>query len=150
MAYLLHHRVLLPDGAGTRALSISEATSYYSGMTTQQLLAMLFEAQSQLSPTRNVSYLQVPPPRSLEQMDAALRAIFEQWGMIGPTALGHCSAGLCIRPTNRALCLDCPHLVPHYRNLSKARTWRQLYILQAQMHDEHGHAVDARQARQMI
>lgn len=150
VAYLLHHRVLLPDGAGTRALSISEATSYYSGMTTQQLLAMLFEAQSQLSPTRNVSYLQVPPLRELVQMDAALRAIFEQWGMIGPTALGHCSAGLCIRPTNRALCLDCPHLVPHYRNLSKARTWRQLYVLQAQMHDEHGHAVDARQARQMI
>src|SRR5262249_53310465 len=29
-------------------------------------------------------------------------------------------------------------------------TWRQLYILQAQLHDEHGHTVDARQARQMI
>jgi hypothetical protein len=150
VAYLLHHRVLLPDGTRTRALSISEATSYYSGMTTEQLLAMLFEAQSQLSPTRNVSYLQVPPPRGLAQMDAALRAIFEQWGMIGPTVLGHCSAGLCIRPNNRALCLDCPHLVPHYSNLSKARTWRQLYVLQAQMHDEHGHAVDARQAKQMI
>jgi len=150
VAYLLHHRVLLPDGTGTRTLSISEATAYYSGMTTEQLLAMLFEAQSQISSTRNVSYLQVPSPRSLEQMDAALRVIFEQWGMIGPTALGHCSAGLCIRPNNRALCLDCPHLVPHYRNLPKATTWRRLYILQAQMHDEHGHTVDARQARQMI
>ncbi len=30
-AYLLHHRVLLPDGAGTRAVSISEATAYYKG-----------------------------------------------------------------------------------------------------------------------
>ncbi|MBV9689868.1 MAG: hypothetical protein JO202_09170 [Ktedonobacteraceae bacterium] len=83
-------------------------------------------------------------------MDAALRALFEQWGMIGPTALGHCSAGLCVRPNNRALCLGCPHLVPHYRNLPKAKTWRQLYVLQAQLHDEHGHTVDARQARQMI
>ena len=150
VAYLLHHRVLLPDGAGTRAVSISEATSYYSGMTTEQLLAMLFEAQSQMSPTRNVSYLQVPSPRSLEQMDAALRALFEQWGMIGPTALGHCSAGLCIRPNNRALCLGCPHLVPHYSNLPKAKIWRKLYVLQAGLHDEHGHHVDARQARQMI
>ncbi len=150
VAYLLHHRVLLPDGAGTRAVSISEATAYYSSMTTEQLLAMLFEAQAQMSPSRNVSYLQVPSPRSLEQMDAALRALFEQWGMIGPTALGHCSAGLCIRPNNRALCLGCPHLVPHYRNMPKARTWRQLYVLQAQLHDEHGHTVDARQARQMI
>lgn len=150
VAYLLHHRVLLPDGTGTRALSISEATSYYSGMTMEQCLSMLFEAQSQLSSQRNASYLQVPPPRSLEQMEEALRHIFEQWGMIGPTALGHCSAGLCIRPNNRALCLDCPHLVPHYSNLSKAKTWRRLYVLQAQMHDEHGHTVDARQARQMI
>jgi hypothetical protein len=150
VAYLLHHRVLLPDGAGTRAVSISEATAYYSSMTMEQLLAMLFEAQTQMSPGRNVSYLQVPSPRSLEQMDAALRALFEQWGMIGPTALGHCSAGLCVRPNNRALCLGCPHLVPHYRNIPKARTWRQLYVLQAQLHDEHGHTVDARQARQMI
>jgi len=150
VAYLLHHRVLVPEGTGTRAVSISEATSYYSGMTTEQLLATLFEAQSQLTGARNVSYLPVPSPRELKQMDMALRAIFEQWGMIGPTALGHCSAGLCIRPNNRALCLGCAHLVPHYRNLPKARTWRQLYVLQAQMHDEQGHAVDARQARQMI
>jgi hypothetical protein len=111
---------------------------------------MLFEAQSQMSSTRNISYLQIPSPRSLEQMDAALRAIFERWGMIGPTALGHCSAGLCIRPNNRALCLDCPYLVPYYRNLPKAKTWRQLHVLQAQLHDEHGHTVDAQQARQMI
>jgi hypothetical protein len=150
VAYLLHHRVLLPDGAGTRAVSISEATAYYSSMTTEQLLAMLFEAQSQMSSTRNISYLQIPSPRSLEQMDAALRAIFERWGMIGPTALGHCSAGLCIRPNNRALCLDCPYLVPYYRNLPKAKTWRQLHVLQARLHDEHGHTVDAQQARQMI
>jgi hypothetical protein len=83
-------------------------------------------------------------------MDEALRQIFEQWGTIGPTVLGYCGAGLCIRPNNRALCLDCPHLVPHYRNLPKAKTWRKLYVLQAQLHDEHGHHVDARQARQMI
>ncbi len=70
--------------------------------------------------------------------------------MIGPTALGFCGAGLCIRPDNRALCLDCPHLVPHYSNLPKARTWRRLTVLQAQMHEEHGHTVDARQARSML
>ncbi len=29
-------------------------------------------------------------------MDAALRRIFEQWGLIRPTTLGFCSAGLCI------------------------------------------------------
>ena len=83
-------------------------------------------------------------------MDTAMRQIFEQWGTIGPTVFGYCSAGLCVRPNNRALCLDCQYLVPHYSNLRNARTWRKLYVLQAQLHDAHGHSVDAKQARQMI
>ncbi len=148
VACLLHHRVILTDS--TRTLTISEATAYYSRLTMEQLLALLFEAQSTLISHRSFSYLEVPHPQSLEQMEAALRKVFEQWGMIGPTALGYCSAGLCVRPSNRALCLDCPHLVPHYDNLPKAKTWRKLYVLQAQLHDAHGHSVDAKQARQMI
>jgi hypothetical protein len=82
--------------------------------------------------------------------DAALRRNFEQWGLIGPTVLGYCSAGLCVRPNNRALCLGCPFLVPHYSNLRSAETWRKLYILQIELHDAHGHYVDAQQARQML
>jgi hypothetical protein len=148
VAYLLHHRVLLADSS--RAVTISEATAYYSRMTMEQLLALLFEAQSALTTKRGRSYLQVPSPRTLEQMDEALRAVFEQWGMIGPTVLGYCSAGLCIRPNQRALCLNCPHLVPHYSNLRNARTWRKFHVLQAQLHDAHGHSIDAQQARDMV
>ena len=37
-----------------------------------------------------------------------------------------------------------------YSNLRNAKTWRKLYVLQAQLHDAHGHAVDAKQARQMV
>ncbi len=148
VAYLLHHRVTLQGGA--RALSIPEATAYYSRLPLERLLALLFEAQSQLSSHRTSSYLQVPPPRTMEQMEEALRQIFEQWSMIGPTVFGYCSAGLCVRPNNRALCLNCPHLVPHYSNLRNAKTWRKLYVLQAQLHDAHGHHVDAKQAQQMI
>jgi hypothetical protein len=148
VAYLLHHRVRLADG--THTLSISEATAYYSRMPLEQLLALLFEAQSTLTAHRGRSYLQVPTPRTLEQMDAALRKVFEQWGLIGPTVLGYCSAGMCIRPDNRVLCLNCPYLVPHYSNLPKAKTWRKLYVLQAELHDAHGHHVDAQQARKMI
>lgn len=148
VAYLLHHRVTL-EGS-TRALTISEATAYYSRMPVEQLLALLFEAQSTLVSHRNSSYLQAPTPHTLEQMDAALRQVFEQWSLIGPTALGFCSAGLCVRPDNRELCLNCQFLVPHYSNMVKAKTWRKLYVLQAQMHEAHGHHVDARQAQQMI
>lgn len=148
VAYLLHHRMTLEGSSHT--LSIPEATAYYSRMPTERLLALLFEAQAQFSAQQQPSYLQVPPPRTLEQMEAALRQVFEQWGTIGPTVLGYCSAGLCVRPNNRALCLGCPYLVPHYSNLRNARTWRKLHMLQAHLHDAHGHAVDAEQTRQMI
>jgi hypothetical protein len=148
VAYLLHHRVHISDP--TRAVTISEATAYYSCMTLEQLLALLFDAQSALTTSRGRSYLQVSSPQTLEQMDEALRKVFEQWGMLGPTVLGYCSAGLCIRPNNRALCLNCPHLVPHYSNLQNAKVWRKFHVLQAQLHDAHGHYRDAQQARQAI
>ncbi len=41
VAYLLHHRVHL--SSSRHALSISEATAYYSRMTLEQVLALLFE-----------------------------------------------------------------------------------------------------------
>lgn len=148
VAYLLHHRVQL--SGSTHALTIPEATAYYSRLPTAQLLAMLFEAQSSLTPSLERSYVQAPSPQTLEQMDERLRQIFEQWSLIGPTMLGFCSAGLCIRPTNRALCLGCRFLVPHYSNLPHAHTWRKLYILHAEQYEAHGHTVDAKQARQMI
>ena len=113
-------------------------------------LPPLFEAQLALTSSHDHSYLPVPSLRTMEQMDAALRGVFEQWSLIGPTALGYCGAGLCVRPENRALCLNCQFLVPHYSNVTKAKTWRKLYVLQAEFHDAHGHNIDAQQARQMI
>jgi hypothetical protein len=148
VAYLLHHRVTLADTS--HALTIPEATAYYSRLPTAQLLALLFEAQATFTPSERRSYLQVPSPQTLEQLDEALRQIFEQWSLIGPTALGFCSAGLCVRPDNRALCLGCRFLVPHYSNLARALTWRKLYVLHAEQHEAHGHTVDAKQARQMV
>jgi hypothetical protein len=148
VAYLLHHRVLL--AGSTYALTIPEATAYYSRLPTAQLLALLFEAQATLTPSLERSYVQAPSPQTLEQMDERLRQIFEQWSLIGPTVLGFCSAGLCVRPTHRALCLGCRFLVPHYSNLPHAHTWRKLYVLHAEQHEAHGHTVDAKQARQMV
>lgn len=148
LAYLLHHRVTLPES--TRALTLSEATAYYSRLPVTKLLALLFEVQSTLVSGQGRSYLQVPSPQTLEQMGEALRKQFERCGMIGPTVLGFCSAGTCVRPDNRGICANCPHLVPHYSNLPKAKTWRELYVLQAKLHDDQGHAVDAAQARKVI
>jgi len=129
---------------------VPQATAYYSRLPTAQLLALLFEAQSTLTPSLERTYLQAPSPQTLEQMDDALRQIFEQWSLLGPTVLGFCSAGLCVRPNNRALCLGCRFLVPHYSNLAHALTWRKLYVLHTEQHEAHGQTVDARQAHQMI
>jgi hypothetical protein len=148
LAYLLHHRVTLPDS--TRALTIPEATAYYSRLPVAKLLTLLFEVQSTLVSGQGHSYLQVPPLQTLEQGDEALRKQFERCGTIGPTVLGYCSAGICVRPDNRGICANCPYLVPHYSNLPKAKTWRELYVLQAKLHDDQGHAVDAEQARKVI
>jgi hypothetical protein len=144
----LHHRVTL--SASPQALTIPEATAYYSRLPVAQLLALLFEAQSTLISDQGRSYLQAPSPQTLEHMDEALRTQFAQCGMIGPTVLGFCSAGVCIRPDNRGICASCQYLVPHYSNLPKARTWRKLYALQAKLHDDHGHAIDAQQARKVV
>jgi hypothetical protein len=147
IAYLLHHRVKL-EGT-SRALTIPEATAYYSRLPVPQLLALLFEIQPQLSPEQGRSYLQAPSLQTLAHMDEALRKQFEHCGMIGPTVLGFCSVGACIRSDNRGICANCPYLVPHYSNLPKAKTWRKLYVLQAKLHDQ-GHPVDAEQARRMV
>jgi hypothetical protein len=148
LAYLLHHRVTLPGS--THALTLPEATAYYSRLPVAKLLALLSEVQSTLVSGQCSSYLQVPSPQTLEQKDEALRRQFERCGMIGPTVLGFCSAGTCVRADNRGICANCPFLVPHYSNLPKAKTWLNLYELQARLHDDQGHVVDAAQARKVI
>jgi hypothetical protein len=148
IAYLLHHRVRLEGTSGVP--TIPEATAYYSRLPVAQLLALLFEIQPQLSSDPGSSYLQVPSPKMLEHMDEALRKQFERSGLIGPTVLGFCSAGTCVRPDNRGICASCRYLVPHYSNLHKAKIWRRLYLLQVKLHDDQGHAVDAEQARKMV
>lgn len=148
LAYLLHHRVTFPGS--TQALTLPEATAYYSRLPITKLLALLADVQSTLISGHVCSYLPVPSLQTLEQMDEALRKQFERCGMIGPTVLGFCSAGTCVRPDNRGICANCPFLVPHYSNLPKAKTWLKLYELQARLHDDQGHAVDATQARKVI
>lgn len=147
LAFLLHHRITLPDAP--HALTLPEATAYYSRLPVTKLLALLFELQSTLVSGQGHSYLQVPSPQTLEQKDEALRKQFERCGMIGPTVLGFCSAGTCVRPDNRGICANCPFLVPHYSNLPKAQTWLKLYELQAKVHDDQGHMVDAEQMRKV-
>ncbi len=112
IAYLLHHRVTLEGSS--QALTIPEATAYYSRLPVGQLLALLADVQSTLVSEQGRSYLHMPDLSTLEQKEAALRRIFEQWGMIGPTVLGFCSAGMCVRASqSRHLCqlpVSCPSL----------------------------------------
>jgi len=147
IAWMLHHRAVRLGEA--QPLSISEATHYYSESKDMQL-ALLHEAQMEMSNPSSLYALQLPTEQDLEDMDEELRAVFENWGTIGPTVLGFCKAGMCIRPNNRAQCVGCPFLVEDYRRLGNARRWRKIYARDAEMLEEDGHMIEAMHKRREI
>jgi len=147
VAYLLHHRVA-PDG--DRPLSVTEATHYYSEMSRDRQLALLHELQGEIA-RRSCQYPMRPPTeRELEEMDGWLREVFENWGTIGPVTLGFCSAGMCVRPDNRAQCVGCPFLVEDHRKLGAALRWRALYERDIARHEADGDMAEARQRRRAL
>lgn len=144
IAYLLHHQVSI---SGHGRPSIPEVTQYYADMAPTQKLAILHELHSEIA-RRSCTYAMRPPTKQeLEEMDDALREVFEEWGTIGPVALGFCSAGLCVRPQNRALCIGCPYLVADHRKLGVARRWHKLYQRDIERLEADGLTADARQKR---
>ncbi len=93
----------------------------------------------------------MPEGRTLETLRADLRAVFERWQTLHPTAFGFCgSTTLCPRGTNRALCVGCPFLVPEPDNAWKAERWRASYARQADELERQGDERDARQARLVV
>jgi hypothetical protein len=144
MTYLLHHQVSV-DGRGR--LSIPQVTQYYADMAPTQKLAILHELHGEIA-RRACTYAMRPPTkRELEEMDDWLREVFEEWGTIGPVALGFCSAGMCVRPGNRALCIGCPYLVEDHRKLGVAARWHKLYQQDIERLEADGIVADARQKR---
>ena len=143
--FFLHHRLKELTGLTPSLTDISE---YYTLMTEEQRFAAI---RADLDEQEELDYalLQAAPTlRDLEQMNEDLRAVFELWHALHPTALGNCGCpGLCPRGNDRALCLGCSYLVTDPERIGAALSWRGSYTKQAELLEAQGNFIDARQAR---
>src|SRR5260370_29190314 len=123
--FFLHHRLKELD---FRVPSPAEISTYYFQMTEEQRFAGIRSDLDEQEELDRVLLRSMPAPRDLEQMNEDLRAVYEQWHALHPTALGNCGCpGLCPRGNDRALCLGCSYLVTDPEKLGVALTWRASY-----------------------
>jgi len=142
--FLHHHLKELPG----RTPSLAEISEYYTQMTEEQRFAIIGADLDEQEEIDHALLPMAPTPRDLEQMNEDLRAVFELWHALHPTALGHCGCpGLCPREGDRALCLGCSYLVTDPERMSAALSWRASYAKLAELLQAQGSLVDARQAR---
>ena len=143
--FFLHHRLKALTG---RDPSPSELYEYYTKMTEKQRFAIIsadLDEQEEMDRTLLQRLLSL---RDLEQKNADLQAVYDEWHTLHPTALGNCGCpGLCPRSNDRALCLGCGYYVEDPEKLGVALSWRASYTKQAELFGVQGNAVDARQAR---
>lgn len=146
VAQMLHHQ--LPQGghhAADPSRGVPAATEYYSREPIEDALSQLLAFQARLTAKQAAFVLQVPGPDDSAAMDAQLRAVFEQWGSIGPTPWGWCGAGMCVRPRGRGNCVGCNHVQPDFRRLPSLRLWRPIYERQVSIARDQGLAVQERE-----
>jgi hypothetical protein len=146
--FFLHHRLRALLG---RSPSASEVSNYYFSMTEAQKLAIIREDLDEQDEQDRALVLTTPTPHDLEQMNEDLRAVYEQWQCLHPTALGYCGCpGLCPRGYNRVLCIGCPFLITDPEKMGAARAWRASYAKQAELLEAQGNVNDARQVRSLM
>lgn len=143
--FFLHHRL---KERTARVPSPAEISAYYFQMTEEQRFAVIRSDLDEQEEIDRVLLRSMPTPRDLEQMNEDLRAVYEQWHALHPTALGNCGCpGLCPRGNDRALCLGCSYLVTDPEKFGVALTWRASYAKQVELLETQGNSIDARQAR---
>ncbi len=142
--WTLHHQ---PESASPPHPTIPEATEYYSRMPLDKQIQFVRQFQLAVEGSTLTQELRVPDEELLQTMDEKLRAVFEQWGTINPTAFGYCGrTSLCPRGNYRGLCIGCPYLVPDPAQLDLALHWEALYLQQATQLRGAGSIRDALQA----
>jgi hypothetical protein len=132
-------------------ISIPSATAYYTLEPEEKRLVTISAFQLAVEEQAAALELSVPDERDLEQMDEDMRAVFERWGTILPTAFGNCGCpGLCIRGDQRSLCIGCPYLVVDPAKVAAALKWRDAYAVLAAELEAEGNLRDAKQKRQLV
>jgi hypothetical protein len=141
--FFLHHRLQRVNNP-----PLSFVSEYYWQMTQEQQLALLREYLDAHEEQDRALALITPTPHDLERMNEDVRAVYEQWHTLHPTAFGNCGCpGLCPRGNDRALCLGCSYLVTDPEKLGAVLAWRASYAEQAEQLEIQGNTIDARQAR---
>ena len=149
IAWVLHHRERA--GEMSSEISIPSATAYYTLEPEEKRLVTISAFQLAVEEQAAALELSVPDERDLEQMDEDMRAVFERWGTILPTAFGNCGCpGLCIRGDQRSLCIGCPYLVVDPAKMAAALKWRDAYAVLAAELEAEGNLRDAKQKRQLV
>jgi hypothetical protein len=143
--FFLHHRLKELTG---REPSLSEISEYYTLMTEEQRFAVVSADLDEQEEMDHLLLQMAPTVRDLEQKNEDIRAVYEVWHCLHPTALGNCGCpGLCPRGNDRSLCLGCSYHVEDPEKLGAALAWRESYAQQTALFEAQGNAIDARQAR---
>ncbi len=143
--FFLHHRILALTCGSPSASDISD---YYFQMTEEQRFAIIRADLDEQEELDRALMQAAPSPRDLEQKNADLQVVYDQWQTLHPTALGNCGCpGLCPRGTDRALCIGCSYLVEDPERMGAALAWRASYAKLAELLEAQGNFIDARQAR---
>jgi hypothetical protein len=143
VAAVLHHR--------QHGRAVPVATEYYSQLPQERRDTLFADYVLHLEERAAMLEAVVPEDRTLETMSEDLRAVFDRWQTLHPTAFGYCgNTRLCPRGTDRTLCIGCPFLIPDPENTWKVERWRTSYAQQVDQLEEQGDTRDARQVRLLV
>jgi hypothetical protein len=134
-----------------------EATSYYTRLPLEQRIIEQQRALDRMLDKADLATRQIAPidpaeeaRRLLERCDERTREVFERWHTYHPVVFGQCGrAGLCIRGTNRVLCLGCPFLVPRPEFRHRVDTYLHAYEQMANQFEISGNPGEAMEHRRL-
>ena len=134
-----------------------EATSYYTRLPLEQRLVEQQRALDRMLDKADAAKRQIAPidaaveaQRILARSDERTREVLERWHTYHPVVFGHCGrAGLCVRGTNRVLCLGCPFLVPRPEFKHRVDTYLRAYEQMAEQLEVSGNPGEAMEHRRL-
>jgi hypothetical protein len=150
MADILNHT---PDRDG----HAPAATRYYTRVPLEQRIIEQQRAVDRMLDKAEAATRQIAPidpndeaRRLLDRCDDRAREVLERWHTYHPVVFGHCGrAGLCIRGTNRVLCLGCPFLIPRPEFKHRVETYLHAYEQMAEQLDVSGNPAEAMEHRRL-
>jgi hypothetical protein len=133
------------------------ATSYYTRLPLEQRIIEQQRAVDRMLDKADAGTRQIAPidpaeeaRRLLDRCDERTREVLERWHTFHPVVFGHCGrAGLCIRGTNRVLCLGCPFLVPRPEFKQRVDTYLRAYMQMAEQLEVSGNPAEAMEHRRL-